>query len=325
MISSNLTRIIIGKEYRKLQGAGRRKRNPPPSGYTSQMAPCRRIVPLRPSALVPFLLAVALFSTAAPGTAPASGGPKPVTASIGGEVRRPGNYTLSPGATLSALLSAAGGFTDNAFLRGAILRRASVREAQQAELRETADRLSQETADNVEARDAARPAILLLSSLAPSGRVSVRLAHPRLLKGSPADLPLEEGDALFVPTKVDTVVVAGAMRTACASIPFAASLAYKEYIRQAGGYADDADRDHVYLLRADGTTALLSLGFLSWNPAATRWEVTALAGTTPAVGPGDTIVVPRPPPQGLPPSAARELPGILMRAAEIAAEPVILP
>lgn len=289
------------------------------------MAPRRRIVPLRLSALVPFLLAVALSSTAAPGTAPASGGPKPITASIGGEVRRPGNYTLPPGATLSALLSAAGGFTDNAFLRGAILRRASAREAQQTELREAADRITREIDGDGEAQGAARQVVQHLSSLAPSGRIPVRLAHPRLLKGSPEDLPLEQGDALFVPTKVDTVAVAGAVPTAYASIPFAASLAYKKYIRQAGGYADDADRDHVYLLRADGTTALLSLGVLSWNPAATRWEVTALTGSTPAVGPGDTIVVPRPLPRGLPSKTAREIPGILMRAAEIAGEPVILP
>ena len=289
------------------------------------MAPCRRIVPLRPSALVPFLLAVALFSTAAPGTAPASGGPKPITVSIGGEVRRPGNHTLPPGATLSALLSAAGGFTDNAFLRGAILRRASAREAQQTELRETADRITREAGDAGEAQDAARPVVMLLSSLAPSGRILVRLAHPRLLKGSPADLPLEEGDALSVPGKTDTVAVAGAVRAASPAIPHAAKASFEEYIGRAGRYADDADRDHVYLLRADGTAALLSLGFLSWNPAATRWEVTALTGSTPAVGPGDTIVVPRPLPRGLPSKTAREIPGILMRAAEIAGGPVTLP
>jgi protein involved in polysaccharide export with SLBB domain len=289
------------------------------------MAPCRRIAPLRPSALVPFLLAVATVCLAFPKGALPLGGPKAVTASIGGEVRRPGNYTLPPGSTLSSLLIAAGGFTDNAFPGGAILRRASARAAQESELRETASRLYWETAATGETRDAARPVVLLLRTLAPSGRAPVRLSHPRLLKGSPADLPLEEGDALSVPPKADTVAVAGAVRADSASVPFTADLPYKEYIRRAGGYAGGADRGDVYLLRADGTVALLSLGFVSWNPAASRWEVTALAGTTPAVSPGDTIVVLRPPPKGLPPKAARELPGILMRAAEIAAEPVTLP
>jgi hypothetical protein len=164
-----------------------------------------------------------------------------------------------------------------------------------------------------------------LSALSPTGRLHVRLAHPRLLKGSPADIPLEEGDALRIPARSDTVAVAGAVLSADGAIPYAEKISHEGYIRRAGGYAADADRDHVYLLRADGTTALLSLGFVAWNPAASRWEVTALAGGPPAVGPGDTIVVPRLPPGNLPAAIARELPGILMRAAEIAGTAVILP
>src|SRR5512134_1538056 len=128
------------------------------------MVPCRRIVSLHPSAPVPLLLAVAAVFLAFPKAAVPLGGPQPVTASIGGEVRRPGSYTLPPGATLSSLLVAAGGFTDNAFPGGAILRRPSALAAQQADLRETADRFSRETAATEGARDAARPAILLLSS-----------------------------------------------------------------------------------------------------------------------------------------------------------------
>jgi protein involved in polysaccharide export with SLBB domain len=54
---------------------------------------------------------------------------RPVTVSIGGEVRKPGTYTLPPGSTLSTLLLAAGGFADNAFPRGAVLTRISARMA----------------------------------------------------------------------------------------------------------------------------------------------------------------------------------------------------
>ena len=289
------------------------------------MAPCRRIVALVPSALISLLLAVVAVSQTFPEVGLSLGGPQAVTATIRGEVRRPGSYTMPPGATLSALLFAAGGFIDNAFLRGAILTRASVLRTQEAELRKIAARLSGMADPSEDIRDASLPALGILAPLRPSGRVPVQLSHPRLLKGSAADLPLEEGDALHVPPKVDAVAVAGAVWTPSPAIPYMAKASFKEYIRQAGGYADDADRDHVYLLRADGTVALLSLGFISWNPAASRWEVTALTGNVPAVGPGDTIVVPSRPKPGLPPSAARELPGILMRAAEIAGEPVTRP
>jgi len=271
------------------------------------------------------LLAAALLAAATPGPARALGGPQPVVVSVEGEVRRPGPYTLPPGSTLSALLLAAGGFTDNAFLRGAILTRASARVAQKAELEQMIAGVSQDNAVTAEAREAVRPVIDLLAALRPSGRVPVRLSHPRLLKGSPADIPLENGDILRVPLKTDTVTVAGAVPSAPRAIPFKGKTPYKEYIRQAGGYADGADRNNVYVLRADGTVALLSLGFISWNPAASRWEVTALAGGYPAVDSGDTIVVPRPAPSGIPSKVAREIPGLVMRAAEIAVVPVVLP
>ena len=272
-----------------------------------------------------FLLPGAALAAILPGTARALGGPQPITVSVEGEVRRPGACTLSPGATLSALILAAGGFTDNADMRGASLARVSARQGQQAELREMAGRLAPEPGAAEAAREAARPVVALLENLRASGRVPIRLTHPRLLKNSPRDLPLEEGDVLRIPAKADSVTVAGAVRAASGAIPFSPKLPLKKYIRRAGGYADDADRNQVFLLRADGTTADLSPGIVTWNPAASRWEVTALAGGPPEIGPGDTIVVPRTPPPGLPPDSSRKLPEILRRAAEIAGTPVVLP
>lgn len=250
---------------------------------------------------------------------------RPVTVSIAGEVRKPGTCTLPPGSPLSSLLLAAGGFTDNAFPRGGILTRISARKAQESELREMAARVIAGAGREGEPAAAVRPLADFLKGLRPAGRVPVRLSLPRLLKGSPADIPLEEGDVLRIPARTGDVVVTGAVQAGLRAVPYSEKTSWKEYIVQAGGYVDGADRDHVYLLRADGTAALLSLGFVSWNPAASRWEVTALAGTAPAVGPGDTVVVPRRPPPGLPEQVLRELPRILMRAAEIAGAPVVLP
>ena len=271
------------------------------------------------------LLPGAAWTAILPGTVRAQGEPRPVAVSIEGEVRRPGSYTLPPGSTLSALLVAGGGFTDNAFLRGAVLTRISAEAAQEAELRGIVERVTRETGISAATESDARPVLELLAALRPSGRVPVRLSHPRLLKGTPADIPLEEGDVLRLPKKPDTVTVTGAVPAAPRSVPYTEKASFKEYLRQAGGTSDGADRDHVYLLRADGTVALLSLGFISWNPAASRWEVTALAEGPPSVGPGDTIIVPRHLPPGLPSKIARELPGLLMRAAEIAGTPVTLP
>lgn len=291
------------------------------------MMPCilRSVPRRRGSWIASCLLLGAALTAILPGTVRAIEGPRPFTVTVEGEVRRPGAYTLPPGATLSVLILAAGGFTDNADMRGASLARVSARSAQEAELQETAGRLASEIVASDTAREAARPVVALLLELRPSGRVPVRLTYPRLMKNSPRDLPLEEGDVLRIPANADTVTVAGAVQAASGAVPFTPKLPLKEYIRRAGGYADGADRDQVFLLRADGTTAVLTPGFVSWNPAASRWEVTALAGGPPEIGPGDTIVVPRTPPGGLPAISSRKLPGILMRAAEIAGAPVILP
>jgi protein involved in polysaccharide export with SLBB domain len=272
-----------------------------------------------------FLFLAVGVSVLLPRTIRALGGPWPITVSAEGEVRNPGVYTLPHNATLSALILAAGGFTDNADLRGAALARHSARAAQEAELRKEVERLAAETGGSAAAAEAVRPVVALLQGLRPAGRVTVRAAHPRLLRKSPADLPLENGDTLRIPPKVDSVAIMGAVRAASDNVPFSPGLPLKEYVRRAGGYADDAETDRVFLLRTDGTTALLTPGFLSWNPAASRWEVTALASGPPAIGPGDTIVVPRSPAPGLPSKTARSVHKVLIRASEIADAPVVLP
>ncbi len=109
------------------------------------------------NALVAALLLFTLFP---PTPAGAIGGPQPVTVTVEGEVRRPGTYTLPHDATLSTLIIAAGGYTDNADLASATLK-----------------------------REYEKP-------------VATPLSHPRLLKGSPADLPLADGDTLRIPPRM---------------------------------------------------------------------------------------------------------------------------
>ena len=280
---------------------------------------------VRPAGTILCLLLAGLSGAVFPVPVLGLGGPQPVTVFAEGEVHRPGRYVLPAKATLSSLIGAAGGFTDDADLRGAFLARNSARAAQEAELREMAAALAADAGASDPAREVAREVRELLDRVHPSGRVPVKLTYARLLKNSPEDLALSEGDVLRIPAITTTVAVAGAVREASDRLPFVPGRSYGEYIRQAGGFAADADRGEVFLLRADGSAALLSLGFVSWNATASRWEVTALAGGPPVVGSGDTVVVPRSLPQALPGDVARGVTRILVRAAEIAGAPVILP
>ncbi|MCL1925709.1 MAG: SLBB domain-containing protein [Syntrophorhabdaceae bacterium] len=266
------------------------------------------------------LLLAAAYLAAWPGTTLALGDPWPITVSVEGEVRQPGAYSLPPNATLSSLVLAAGAATDNADFESAALCRASTRASQKAKLTEATEEIARivEEAKAADVGNALRPILSFLRELRPNGRVPVRMTFPRLMKNSPHDLRLEEGDALLIPPLTESVTVAGAVHTPSDNVPFIPKAPLKEYIRRAGGYKDDADQNHVHLLRANGTTVLLTPGFLSWNPAAYRWEVTALTGAIPDISPGDTIVVFRALPSGLPRQTARRLRQALVLALEIA-------
>jgi protein involved in polysaccharide export with SLBB domain len=252
-----------------------------------------------------------------PGTVRALGGPRPVTVSVEGEIRRPGSYTLPHNATLSTLIVAAGGYSDNADLAGAILLRESAREAQSGELQNIVLRLREVRTERPGGWDAWREFLNRLRALPPLGRVPAPLSHPRLLKGSPRDLLLEEGDVLRTPAKRDTVTVRGAVREPGRVVPFAGKTGTDEYIRRAGGYADTADRGQAHLMRPNGAVVPLRRGLLEWNAEASRWEIPALVGGGPAVGPGDTIIVPRKTVPGSRAASVRNLQELLMRVAEI--------
>ena len=263
------------------------------------------------------LLLGAASTTILPGTVHAIGGPRPVTVTVEGEVRRPGSFTLPRNATLSTLIVAAGGYSDNADLEASTLARESAREAQSGELQNIVLRLREARAERPGGWDAWREFLDRLGALPPLGRVPAPLSHPRLLKGSPRDLPLEQGDVLRIPAKRDTVTVRGAVREPGRVVPFAGKTGADEYIRRAGGYADTADRGQVHLMRPNGAVVPLRRGLLAWNAEASRWEIPALVGGGPAVGPGDTIIVPRKPVPGSRAASVRNLQELLMRVAEI--------
>jgi protein involved in polysaccharide export with SLBB domain len=227
---------------------------------------------------------------------------------ISGEVFFPGRYVIKKGERLSSILERAGGYKDTAYLRGTIFTRERVREMQQKSLDEMTDRLEREllsagasltatslTPEEAEIRkteiEQRQKFIVSLKKLKPTGRMAIRLAHLRLLKGSEFDIELEDSDSLFIPSENRTVNVAGAV-FAPGSFIYRSEFDYKDYISQSAGFSRHADTSNVYVLKVDGTAKKLSKNFLSWNPFKTRWEVSAFEEEIKEIEPGDTIVVP---------------------------------
>ena len=229
-------------------------------------------------------------------------------AKISGEVKFPGNYTIQKGEKLSSLIERAGGYTDKAHLRAAVFTRERVKDMQQKGLEEMILRLEREllaegsvqvsaalSAEEIQAKRAEMESkqkfIESLKKVKATGRMTIGLAHLRLLKGTASDVEIENNDSLFIPAKNSVVNVTGSVM-AQSSLVYSDNMDYKDYIEMSGGYSRHADTDNVYILKVDGSARKASRSFINWNPFSSRWEAAGFGSDIKPVEPGDTIVVP---------------------------------
>ncbi|MBM4136283.1 MAG: polysaccharide export protein [Nitrospira sp.] len=227
------------------------------------------------------------------------------TVTIYGEVKFPGIYTIKKGEKLSSILERAGGFSDKAYLRGAVFTRESVRRIQQKQLEEMSERLEREllgmgtaeiatalTPEEAQIKEyevkQKREFVGRLKTIKAKGRMALKIDQPDVLQKTPYDLELEEGDTLFIPTNPSSIQVIGAVYNQTAFI-YDKDKGISNYIDIAGGYTENADKKKLYVLKADGTAIRPGGGFLgiSWSKDSTRWEFGSRE-----LEPGDTIVVP---------------------------------
>jgi protein involved in polysaccharide export with SLBB domain len=207
---------------------------------------------------------------------------------LGGQVVRPGVYTIADGEKLSSVLERAGGFTDRAFLKGSAFTRASLRKIEQEQLEAFLKTQEQrmlasastvivgaekeEVAAQQQALQARREALRLLASKVVVGRMVVHLDQPDRLKGTENDVTLIDGDTLSVPEPPDSVLVIGAVRSST-SVKHKEGAGVDYYINRVGGYAKEADKKEAHIVKADGS-AISSFTNIR------------------TVEPGDTVIVP---------------------------------
>jgi len=189
---------------------------------------------------------------------------------ITGEVRFPGTYGVRKGERLSSLIERAGGFTDEAYLKGAVFTRESVRKVQQ----ERIDKLIKELEHRIAVQESgelvgiidpedvkvqqqllqARKALVeKLKTVKAKGRVVIRLLPLDEFKGSPGDIALEDGDRLYVPKLMNVVNIVGEVYnpTSITYDPKHRKASY--YLDKVGGPTDNADEDQIFIVKADGT------------------------------------------------------------------------
>jgi protein involved in polysaccharide export with SLBB domain len=97
--------------------------------------------------------------------------------------------------------------------------------------------------------------------------------------GSPTDVVLREGDELIIPKQKQEVTVIGEVQNNTSHF-YRKDLARDDYISLSGGITRKADKDRIYVVRADGS--VISNENVGWFRRSGQV----------AMKPGDTVVVP---------------------------------
>ena len=183
------------------------------------------------------------------------------------------------------MIKRAGGLTPLAFASGALFTRKSVAdsEAKQSELfaqsivRDFAS--SQLTKEDNKIGIAEVQVIAeILENFEGTGRLLIDL-EAAISGDEIADISLEDGDSIAIPTMLSTVTVVGEIRRP-GTHSFDAGLDLDDYLGLSAGLTARADNKEIYVVRADGSVLRPTKNWFRF------------AGGNVGLSPGDTLVVP---------------------------------
>lgn len=208
-----------------------------------------------------------------------------VKVTLKGELLFPGTYTIRRGETLTDLLNRAGGFTNFAEQKAAVFIRQSVKQQEQQQLARLATELRRDVAsksfqDSVSSSalsyDEMNKLLNDLASVEAVGRLVIDLP---LIANNQQNLVLQDGDALYVPSKRDSISVVGEVNYATTHL-YKAGVSVDDYLKLSGGLKERADDDRIYIIKANGSVKIPNTG--NWFAVNNSEQLEA----------GDTIVVP---------------------------------
>ena len=215
-----------------------------------------------------------------------------------GEFAGAGVYSVHAGETLRDLVLRAGGFSPGAYLFGSEFTRESTRVFQQQRLDEYVQSLElqiprqglalaaaavspQDTAAANTASISQQALLSRLRQLRATGRIVLEVKPNSVGLDSIPDLQLQDGDRFVVPPVPASVNVVGAVYDQN-SFLFQSNRRVGDYLRLAGGPNRDADKSHIFVIRADGSVFSRESANGLWG---NNFEATKL-------NPGDSIIVP---------------------------------
>ncbi len=215
---------------------------------------------------------------------------------VSGEVNAPGVYRVEPGDTLRNVVERAGGLSLHAYLYAAQLTRMSTRRAQEEQVRAIMAQMQKDLDSRYAATSwvssgdmtqqqallrTQQAAIAQLAAFKPTGRIVLDMKPEAGTVADIPDFPLEDGDSFYIPPRLGTVQVAGAVYNENA-FRCQPGKHLSAYLNEAGGPTRQADSSRIFLVRADGSVISRQSHGEFWR---TDFESIALL-------PGDAIIVP---------------------------------
>lgn len=162
-----------------------------------------------------------------------------------GEILYEGTYALTTKSErLTDLVKKAGGATQYAYVKGAKL----MRKANDEELKRMKD------VKEIMQRELGTLADSLKLELDDVYSVGIDLAKALAQPGGDEDIILREGDQLIIPEMVNTVKINGAVMMPN-TVTFTHGKSVKEYINQAGGFANGAKKTKAFIIYMNGQVA----------------------------------------------------------------------
>ena len=207
-------------------------------------------------------------------------------AKISGAVFKPGSYTMAPNESLNDLIQKAGGYTNNAYLLGAVYINEDAKEinkkAKDILYQEFLDNIISVSQQNISENFDLTPIVQLTKEIKDNqsnGRVVIDLQDQETL-----DLySVKENDSLYVPETNNVVYVYGETSIEGA-VMFSENQTAEYFIKKSGGYKKYADKESIYVLHPNGESQLFS-------SKRNIFESSPQSSTT--IYPGSIIFVPR--------------------------------
>ena len=207
-------------------------------------------------------------------------------AKISGAVLKPGTYTMSANENINDLVEKAGGYTNNAYLYGAIYINEDAKKinekANDILYQEFLDNIIAVSQQNISGNFDLTPIVQLTKEIKDSdinGRVIIDLEDENLINS----YSVKESDHLFIP-EINNVVYVYGETSSEGAVMYSEDKSVEYFVEKSGGFKRFADKKSIYILYPNGESQLYSTkrNIFESSPKSTI-----------SIKPGSIIFVPR--------------------------------